>query len=47
MSNRALSCRHADYLCLPLNGLALVEHASICAKPRLSCHAFTPTTGYG
>jgi hypothetical protein len=26
---------------LPLNGLATVAHALICAKPRLSCHAST------
>jgi hypothetical protein len=42
MSNRTLSCRHADYFRLPLNGLDPVAHALIRAKPRLSCHAFTP-----
>jgi hypothetical protein len=42
MSNRALSCRHVDYLHLPLNGLTTVAHALIRAKPRLSCHASTP-----
>jgi hypothetical protein len=41
-SNHALSCRHADYLRLPLNGLALVAHSLIRAKPRLSCCASTP-----
>jgi hypothetical protein len=41
MSNRALSCRHADYFRLPLNGLAPVAHALIHTKPRLSCHAST------
>jgi hypothetical protein len=44
MSNRALSCRLADYFRLPLNGLAPVALALIRAKPRLSCHASTPPT---
>jgi hypothetical protein len=43
-SNRTLSCRHANYFRLSLNGLAPVEHALIRAKPRLSYHVSTPPT---
>jgi hypothetical protein len=41
MSNHVLSCCHADYFRLPLNGLTPVANALIRAKPPLSYHAST------